>query len=132
MLALSSLACVTVMGNAGPSPAQAPAGQAPVQPPLLQLPNLSSVQLGDEVRNERCGYSFRKIPDYQLDQTAGIDTMTPPGVTTYGGEAIVFICGTRNTASTNEDVFTEITTASNLNGAGTPEANPIIIQTSEM
>jgi hypothetical protein len=132
MLALSSLACKAIFGNGSQPPDQAPAGQAtnppsegqaPAQPPVIQLPNLTGVQLGDEVRNERCGYSFRKIPDYKLDQTAGVDTMTPPGATTYGGQGIMFICGARNTASTNEDVIRELTTGLTLNATGTPEAS---------
>ncbi len=131
LLVSTSLACSRLQVNLFDTPAPGVSGQAnpsvlpPVQPPVLQLPNLTGVQLGVEVRNERCGYSFRRIPDYELDQTAGIDTMTPPGATTYGGEGIVFICGTRNTASTNEDVLTELTTASTLNATGTSEASPL-------
>lgn len=124
-LALSSMACVALLGKPAQSPAQAPASQATVQPPLIQLPNLPGVQLGDEVRNERCGYTFRKIPDYKFVQDESTETMTAPGADSSTGPMIGFLCGTRNTASTNEDVIRELTTAPTLNATGTPEASPL-------
>ncbi|HEX7555760.1 MAG TPA: hypothetical protein VF338_03975 [Leptolinea sp.] len=53
---------------ADPLEESAPASPEPekaTQKPLIQLPNLSGVTLGDEVRFENCGYSFKKTPDFK-------------------------------------------------------------------
>ena len=122
MLALSTLACKALLGDRDQSPDQAPAGQAPVQPPLIQLPNLTGVQLGDEFRDEVCGYSFRKIPAYTFDSTTGFGPeMSAPGADKEAGPQILILCGVRPNARTNDDLVKQITGSN----SGTPEANPL-------
>jgi hypothetical protein len=124
MLALSSLACETLLGTADQATNQPPADQSPVQPPVLQIPNLSGVTLGDVVRDEGCGYTFRKIPGYTLSGTPGWGyTMTAPGAKSDTGPAIdIFCVGSISTARTNDDVIKML----EADNSSTPEANPII------
>jgi len=131
VLVSTSLACSRLQVNLFDTPAPGVPGQAnpsvlpPVQPPVLQLPNLSGVQLGDEFRDEHCGYSFRKIPSYGFDATTGFGPeMTAPGADTTTGPIIMVFCGVFDYARTNDDLITKIT--SNTDASGTPEANPII------
>ena len=120
LLVLMSLACETIMGKPSQATSQSPAGQAPFQPPVIQIPNLSGVKLGDEVRNEGCGYSFRKIPGYKYDQTPGwSEEMTAPGATSETGPIIFFMCGTRATASTNDDLVKGLTANTSVTNPNT-------------
>ena len=124
MLALSSLACETILGTADQATNQPPADQSPVQPPVLQIPNLSGVTLGDVVRDEGCGYTFRKIPGYTLSGTPGWGYwMAAPDAKSDTGPAIdIFCVGSISTARTNDDVIKML----KANSSSTPEANPII------
>jgi len=121
MLALSSLACKALFGNGGQATNPPSEGQAPAQTPVIQLPNPSGVQLGDEVRDEKCGYSFRKIPGYQYDQSIpGLDYMTAPGADQATGPSIFISCGKPATSNLDEWIKQATT-----NTSGTPEANPL-------
>lgn len=121
LLVFMSLACETIMGKPSQATTQPPAGQAPVQPPVIQLPNLTGVQLGDELRDEECGYSFRKIPGYQYDQSMpGFDSSTAPGADKDTGPYIIISCGTPNTSNLDEWIKGATT-----NTSGTPEAYPL-------
>jgi hypothetical protein len=122
MLALASLACKALLGDRGQSPDESPAGQAPAQPPLIQLPNLTGVQLGDEFRDEGCGYSFRKVPIYGFDSTSGFGPeMAAPGADKEAGPQILIFCGVHPDPRTNDDLIKQLTEST----SGTPEANPI-------
>ncbi|MEI8131090.1 MAG: hypothetical protein WCG34_01565 [Leptolinea sp.] len=57
----------------------APKPAKPTQKPLIQLPNLSGIKLGDEVRFEKCGYSFKKVPDYKYSGEDCFPTMFMTG-----------------------------------------------------
>jgi hypothetical protein len=57
----------------------APKPAEPTQEPLIQLPNLSGIKLGDEVRIEKCGYSFKKVPDFKYSGDDCSPTMFMPG-----------------------------------------------------
>lgn len=118
----TSLACVALLGKPGQTTDQPSAGQAPVQPPVIQLPNLTGVQLGDEVRDEACGYSFRKVPIYGFDQTTGFGPeMRAPGADPTAGPSILLLCSVRDEteAETLEDMVKELTPES----SGTPDPN---------
>jgi len=113
ILALSSLACKALLGDTDQGTNQPPADQSPVQPPVLQIPNLSGVTLGDIVRDEGCGYTFRKIPGYTLSGTPGWGyTMTAPGAKSDTGPEISFLCGGGfSIPRTNENVISTLTAA---------------------
>ena len=124
ILALSSLACKALLGDTDQGTNQPPADQSPVQPPVLQIPNLSGVTLGDIVRDEGCGYTFRKIPGYTLSGTPGWGYwMAAPGAKSDTGPAIdIFCVGNMGTPRTNDDVIKML----EADNSSTPEANPII------
>jgi hypothetical protein len=56
-----------------PEPAKA------TQEPPIQLPDLSGVKLGDEVRIEKCGFSFKKVPDFKYSGDDCSQIMIMPG-----------------------------------------------------
>ncbi|MEI8131091.1 MAG: hypothetical protein WCG34_01570 [Leptolinea sp.] len=66
----------------------APKPAKPTQKPLIQLPNLPGVKLGDEVRLEKCGYSFKNVPDFKntakdcwtILWMPGEEEIQPPGI----------------------------------------------------
>jgi hypothetical protein len=59
---------------------------APIEPqssatnePLVEIPNLFGPELGDELRLEYCGFSFKPIVEYEKTDWGCIQTMSVPG-----------------------------------------------------
>ncbi|MEI8131089.1 MAG: hypothetical protein WCG34_01560 [Leptolinea sp.] len=91
-----------------PKPAKA------TQKPLIQLPNLSGVKLGDEVRFENCGFSFKKVPDFQYNSAemegwgfCSSPSMIAPGGDNKDGPIIVMIDDAGENAQTKYDEMIE-------------------------
>jgi hypothetical protein len=78
----------------GKSVPTSPEPQKTPQKPVIQLPNLLGVKLGEEVRCERCGFSFKKIPDYEYNNYEIFQTMAAPGADHDAGPYISLIGGT--------------------------------------
>ena len=74
--------------------------------PELQLPNLFGVALGDEVRCESCGFSFKKIPGYDYDDTWNIFTMSVPGADVSTGPVVVLVGGLNSNGMTLDEFKT--------------------------
>ncbi len=74
-----------------------PGSEVSPQQPLVQLPNLFGTELGDEVRCEPCGFSFKKVPGYEFENDwEVINTMTAPGADEKIGPIILLIGGVPN------------------------------------
>ena len=68
------------------SPAPQENSTAPMEPqssatnePLVEIPNLFGPELGDELRLEYCGFSFKPIVEYEKTDWGCIQTMSVPG-----------------------------------------------------
>jgi hypothetical protein len=67
------------------------------QGPIVQIPNLFGVELGDVVRCEPCGFSFKKVPGYEYTKDWDvIITMLAPGADEKIGPIIMLIGGVPN------------------------------------
>jgi nitrate reductase NapE component len=62
--------------------------------PSIQLPNLFGVELGDEMRCEPCGFSYKKVPGYTFNNDWEVlITMTAPGADEKIGPLILLAGG---------------------------------------
>lgn len=84
------------------------------QKPLIQIPNLSGVKMGDEVRFENCGFSFKKVPDFQYNSAemegwgfCSSPSMIAPGGDNKVGPIIMMVDETGENAQTKYDEMVE-------------------------
>jgi hypothetical protein len=84
------------------------------QKPLIQLPDLSGVKLGDEVRIENCGFSFTKVPDFQYNSNemegwgfCSSPSMIAPGGDNKVGPIIIMIDDAGENGQTKYDEMVE-------------------------
>jgi hypothetical protein len=61
--------------------------------PSLQLPSLFGVQMGEEARCDKCGFSFKKIPGYDYKESWLGPTMIAPGGDEKNGPAVMLMGG---------------------------------------
>lgn len=88
--------------------------QKSTQKPLIQIPNLSGVKLGDEVRFENCGFSFKKVPDFQYNSSemegwgfCSSPSMIAPGGDNKVGPIIIMIDDAGENGQTKYDEMIE-------------------------
>lgn len=74
--------------------------------PVIQLPSLFGVELGDEERCEPCGFSYKKVPGYTfINDWEVITTMTAPGADDRTGPVIILIGGAPSEGLTLDDLI---------------------------
>jgi len=81
---LPGLSQILPMEESSPAPQEN--STAPIEPqasatnePLIEMPNLFGPELGEEIRLDYCGFSFRPIPEYEKTDWGCIQTMSVPG-----------------------------------------------------
>ncbi len=89
-----------------PQEEMSPGSEVSPQEPLIELPNLFGVEMGDEVRCEPCGFSYKKVPGYTfINDWEVITTMTAPGADDRTGPVIILIGGTPSEGLTLDDLI---------------------------
>jgi hypothetical protein len=88
-------------------------------PVLTKVPESTDIskpeiELGEEHHSEDGGYSFRSIPGYTVEESAGYVTMEAPGADPEVGPAIVMIGALSEESATREELYDGL--ASDLKG----------------
>jgi nitrate reductase NapE component len=74
--------------------------------PSIQLPNLFGVELGDEMRCEPCGFSYKKVPGYTFNNDWEVlITMTAPGADEKIGPLILLAGGVPDEGFTQDGLI---------------------------
>ena len=100
-LSIPCCLCGSISGLEKQSPTQAvinsPAGphlvQPTVKPTLAQAPTQPAVTMGDVVRCDQCGFSFKQIPGYKISNFGMIEELSPAGADPDAGPDINMIGG---------------------------------------
>jgi hypothetical protein len=74
--------------------------------PLVELPSLFGVELGDEMRCEPCGFSYKKVPGYTFNNDWEVlITMTAPGADENIGPLILLAGGVPDEGFTQDGLI---------------------------
>lgn len=79
----------------------------PTDKPVFELPEILGPKLGDEIRAEYCGFSFKQIPEYDYTEFGCFLSMLEPGATD-SGPAITIFGGKTNEEMTEDDVIAKL------------------------
>jgi hypothetical protein len=96
--------------SGSPQPTVQPSivAENPTQEPLIQLPNLFGVTLGDEARCDLCGFSFKKIPDYEYSDNWIFQQMLAPGADEQTGPVVVLMGGRTDQPLSKDEIIQKL------------------------
>jgi hypothetical protein len=89
-----------------PQPTKEPEPTKEPKPTKAPVPD---VELGEEVRSEDGGYSFRTIPGYTTEEAFGMTSMEAPDADPNTGPAIMLMGGLGEESMTAEEFFADFT-----------------------
>jgi hypothetical protein len=95
-----------------PAPTKVPEPTKPPEPTKEPEPteaSTSDVELGEEVRSEDGGFSFRAVPGYTTEEAYGMASMEAPGADPDLGPAMMLMGALGEESYTPEEFFAEFT-----------------------